>query len=121
MENDSKLYRKVHLPGSQDSESFNSRQFLDACGIDYATNELLVEYKAVFEKNRQKDPIHVIPFRSDQTVGLISYVKFSCGGEEAVSYVHTLNSGSGFRRKLLALNVVLTDDCTKQFILRQRS
>lgn len=46
--------RCMYLPGSQDSES---RQFLDACGIDYATNELLVEYKVVFEKNRQKDPI----------------------------------------------------------------
>ena len=98
--------------------SLTPRQFLDACRIDHATIELLVEYKIIFDKDRRKDPIHVIPFGSDQTLGLISYVKYSCDGEEAVSYVHTLNSKSGFKRKLDALNVVLTDDCIEYSILR---
>lgn len=87
------------------------RQLLQACGIDKVTILSLREYKVEFDTERRKDPIHVIPFASDHSNGIISYVKFSDGGDEVVSYVHTLNSGSGFQRKLDALGVVLTEDC----------
>ena len=53
-----------------------------------------------------KDPIYVIPFTSDGTTGLISYVKNQ--DDEGLSYVHTLNSASGFKRKLEAINVTLS-------------
>jgi hypothetical protein len=67
----------------------------------------LVEYCVQFDEKKRKDPILVIPFSSDQSTGLISYRKSRDG--EAVSYVHTLNSCSGFERKLCALGVVLSD------------
>lgn len=55
-----------------------------------------------------KDHIHVIPFQCNHSTGLITYIKFSDDGEVS-GYVHTLNSCSGFQRKLDALGVVLTD------------
>jgi hypothetical protein len=84
-------------------------QLLQACGVDESTIDSLVEYRVEFDQSRRKDPILVIPFANDQTVGLISYVKTMDEGE-TVCYVHTLNSGSGFHRKLCALDVVLTDE-----------
>ena len=59
-----------------------------------------------FDHERHKDPIYVIPLASDGTTGLISYVKNQDG--EGLSYVHTLNSASGFKRKLEAINVTLS-------------
>lgn len=85
------------------------RELLQAFCIDQSAIESFIEYKIVFEQGRRKDPIHVIPFAVDRTIGLISYVKPSEEGE--VTFVHTLNSCSGFQRKLDALNVVLTDAC----------
>ena len=85
------------------------RELLQACGIDQSAIESFIEYKIVFEQSRRKDPIHVIPFAVDRTTGLISYVKSS--EEGIVTFVHTMNSCSGFQRKHDALNVVLTDAC----------
>ncbi|EED90003.1 predicted protein [Thalassiosira pseudonana CCMP1335] len=87
------------------------QQLLEDCGIDKPTIDSLNQYYVRFEKERRKDPIYVIPFADDGETGLISYVKHCNIGEEGtVSYVHTLNSGTGFQRKLEALNVVLTED-----------
>lgn len=85
------------------------REMLKACGIDKSPMESLVEYRVEFHESRRKDPIHVIPFANDQAIGLITYVKMREDGD--MNYVHTLNSESGFQRKLEALDVVLTDDC----------
>jgi len=69
-----------------------------------------------------KDPIIVIPFSNEGT-GLISYIKPNKGpamdstsapfdlGNLTNYYVHTLNSPSGFQRKLDAIGVVLSSDC----------
>ena len=83
-------------------------ELLRACGVDKGVVDSLIEYKVDFDKSREKDPILVIPFSSCQTTGLISYVKLNdC--EKTCSYVHTLNSRSGFKRKLDALDIVLRD------------
>jgi hypothetical protein len=84
------------------------RELLQACGIDKSAIQSFREYKIELDETRRKDPIHVIPFTVDHTTGLISYVKSSEEGE--ITYVHTLNSCSGFQRKLDALNVVLKDE-----------
>lgn len=80
-------------------------------GIESAVAEKLKLYFVTFE-NERKDPIYVIPFAEDGSTGLITYVKPNDeGDEDAVRYVHTLNSNSGFKRKLEAINVVLSDKC----------
>ena len=84
------------------------QQLLHACGIDEATIESLSQYRIKFDQTSQKDHIHVIPFHCNHSTGLITYIKFSDDGEVS-GFVHTLNSCSGFQRKLDALGVVLTD------------
>lgn len=84
------------------------RELLVVCGIDESMVASMAEYRVEFDEGRRKDPIHVIPFESDKVTGLITYVKTSEDGR--VSYVHTLNSDSGFQRKLHALGVALTND-----------
>ncbi|KAL3785249.1 hypothetical protein HJC23_002704 [Cyclotella cryptica] len=86
----------------------NPSQLLRACGAEEDTIESLLEYSVEFDEEKRKDPILVIPFACDQSTGLISYVKRD-GGGHAASFVHTLNSESGFQRKLCALGVVLSD------------
>ena len=65
-------------------------------------------YYVTCSEERRKDPIYAIPFANDCMTGLISYVKTR--EDESISYVHTLNAGSGFQRKLEAINVVLSDE-----------
>ncbi|GFH57601.1 hypothetical protein CTEN210_14077 [Chaetoceros tenuissimus] len=49
--------------------------------------------------------------KKDAKTGLISYIKSTTDETgESVSYVHTLNSPSGFQRKLEAIQVVLSDE-----------
>lgn len=82
-------------------------KLLEAAGIPSSTISGLKQYYVTFEKEKRKDPIYVIPFAEDGLTGLISYVKCK---EDGVNYVHTLNTPSGFQRKLEAINVVLTDE-----------
>lgn len=83
-------------------------ELLRDAGIDLAVIDTLKQYFVTFESER-KDPIYVIPF-ADNATGLITYLKMNEDDECPVRYVHTLNSGSGFLRKLDAINVVLSDE-----------
>jgi len=85
-------------------------EVLRNAGNDLAVIDRLKQYFVSFENDR-KDPIYVIPFADDGSTGLITYVKMNENDEGTARYVHTLNSKSGFRRKLDAINVVLSDDC----------
>lgn len=85
-------------------------RLLEAVGIDSSTIAKLRQYYVTFDNERRKDPIFVIPFADDGLTGLISYEKHQDESEENASYVHTLNAGSGFQRKLEAINVVLSDE-----------
>mmetsp|Transcript_17421 Transcript_17421/g.34759 ORF Transcript_17421/g.34759 Transcript_17421/m.34759 type:complete len:152 (+) Transcript_17421:115-570(+) len=84
-------------------------EVLRNAGIDLAVIDRLKQYFVSFQ-NERKDPIYVIPFEDDGLTGLITYVKTNENDEGTARYVHTLNSKSGFRRKLDAINVVLSDD-----------
>ena len=84
-------------------------ELLRDAGIDLAVIDTLKQYFVTFESER-KDPIYVIPFADDCSTGLITYLKMNEDDECPVRYVHTLNSGSGFLRKLDAINVVLSDE-----------
>ncbi len=95
--------------------------------------------KAEEASRGNKDPIYVIPFGEGGTTGLITYVKHQissgnstrteqtrgvCATENErgmcrdspinekgdCRYVHTLNSMSGFQRKLEAIGIVLTEE-----------
>lgn len=54
-----------------------------------------------------KDPIVVVPLDGYYLTGIITYVK----GD---SYVHTLNTSTGFRRKLHAIGMLVTDNAIEQ-------
>lgn len=84
-------------------------KLLEAAGIESSVVVKLQQYHVTLDKEKRKDPIYVIPFADDGLTGLISYVKRK-GDEDDISYVHTLNSGSGFQRKLEAMSVVLSDE-----------
>ena len=87
-------------------------ELLNAADImtDNDEDELFKQYYITFDHERRKDPIYVIPF-SNQKTGLISYIKSTTDENgERISYVHTLNSPSGFQRKLEAIQVVLSDE-----------
>mmetsp|Transcript_17896 Transcript_17896/g.26479 ORF Transcript_17896/g.26479 Transcript_17896/m.26479 type:complete len:569 (-) Transcript_17896:213-1919(-) len=83
-------------------------QMLRRAGIDNedlsSPNGYFTQYE--FEMNhysRKMDPICVIPLDEAYTTGVITYVKKNNNG--AVSFVHTLNTPSGFRRKLIAIGI----------------
>lgn len=84
-------------------------KLLEAAGISSSIVEKLHQYYVTFDTEIRKDPIYVIPFADDGLTGLISYVKHGNDGD-GVNYVHTLNSESGFQRKLEAINVILSDE-----------
>mmetsp|Transcript_15765 Transcript_15765/g.34127 ORF Transcript_15765/g.34127 Transcript_15765/m.34127 type:complete len:152 (-) Transcript_15765:1232-1687(-) len=85
-------------------------KFLEAVGIDSSTIAELQQYYVVFDKEKRKDPIFVVAFADDGLTGIISYVKHQDNDEESISYVHTLNTASGFQRKLEAIHVILLDE-----------
>ena len=62
----------------------------------------------------RKDKIIVVPLDREKTVGLITFVKekFDDDGSEpkVISYVHTLNTPSGFRRKLIDMGVTVSTE-----------
>lgn len=85
-------------------------ELLRNAGFELAViDDRLKKYFVSFEDKR-KDPIYVIPFADNCSTGLITYVKMNENDQGTARYVHTLNSESGFRRKLHAINVVLSDD-----------
>mmetsp|Transcript_29727 Transcript_29727/g.62613 ORF Transcript_29727/g.62613 Transcript_29727/m.62613 type:complete len:151 (+) Transcript_29727:302-754(+) len=85
------------------------KMLLDASGVDSASVDELQQYYVTFDAGIRKDPIYVVPFAENRLTGLITYVKRDDDGG-CVSYVHTLNSESGFQRKLEALKVILSDE-----------
>lgn len=82
-------------------------ELLRNAGVESIVIDRLKQYFIRFE-NETKDPIYVIPFE-EGTTGIITYVKMNEYNETTTRYVHTLNSRSGFERKLHAINVVLSD------------
>ena len=82
-------------------------ELLRNAGVESTVIDRLKQYFIRFE-NETKDPIYVIPFE-EGTTGIITYVKMNEYNETTPRYVHTLNSRSGFERKLHAINVVLSD------------
>ena len=68
------------------------------------------QYQFTFPTNNRKDSIIVIPFSNDNRTGLISYIKHDSDNADEIKYVHTLNSPSGFQRKLGAIGVILCDE-----------
>ena len=59
----------------------------------------------MFELPGRADPIVVIPLDDLNRTGVITYIKKNA----TTSYVHTLNTTSGFRRKLEAIGITATD------------
>jgi hypothetical protein len=76
-------------------------------GVELAVIDRLKQY---FVDRNEKDRIYIVPFADDCSTGIITYVKMNENDEAVARYVHTLNSASGFKRKLRAINVVLSDD-----------
>ena len=62
----------------------------------------------------RKDKMLAVPLDREKTVGLITFVKerFDDDSSEpkVISYVHTLNTPSGFRRKLVDMGVTVSTD-----------
>lgn len=56
-----------------------------------------------FQLKGRADTVLVLPLDKRQTTGMITYVKTRPDG--SVQYVHTLNSESGFQRKLEAIGI----------------
>lgn len=88
------------------------KMLLGAAGIDTSTIAELKQYYIAFDHGERRNPIYVVPFADDGSTGLISYVKLQDdeGSDRRRSYVHTLNSMSGFQRKLSAISVVLSNE-----------
>mmetsp|Transcript_41577 Transcript_41577/g.99667 ORF Transcript_41577/g.99667 Transcript_41577/m.99667 type:complete len:149 (+) Transcript_41577:146-592(+) len=85
----------IFIPDKNGKEGWNWQQF-----------ELHIE---------RKDKILVVPLDRDKTVGIITFVKEEKsdddGGRPRVrSYVHTLNTPSGFRRKLIDMGVTVSTE-----------
>jgi hypothetical protein len=89
------------------------QMLLRAACIDTSTISELKQYYITFDHGERRNPIFVVPFADNGSTGLISYVKLQDddeGIDRRSSFVHTLNSMSGFQRKLSAINVVLSDE-----------
>jgi hypothetical protein len=80
----------------------------------------LIEHAGIVTDNKiwnltlpGRDKIEVVPLDAEKTVGVITYVKeeITEGLESPKKrYVHTLNTPSGFRRKLNAIGVSVTNE-----------
>jgi hypothetical protein len=66
----------------------------------------LVEHR--FSLPGRKDPVAIVPLDDANTTGVITFVKKG-DDEEEPHYVHTLNTASGFRRKLEAIGILVTE------------
>jgi hypothetical protein len=82
-------------------------QLLVQAGIKHQPSSLeSVSWKEyAFDLPGRPDRVLVVPMDDKNTVGLITFVKN--GGE---SFVHTLNTPSGFRRKLEAIGIQATNE-----------
>lgn len=84
-------------------------QLLEYAGIECR----FIEYE--FSLSDRDDKVIVISVDDNNTTGLITYVKQdhskSDDGTQSNRYVHTLNTPSGFRRKLQAIGITVTDSC----------
>lgn len=69
----------------------------------WTDDERLKEFQ--FDLPGRPDTIIVVPLDDTNMTGVITFVK-----KEGVSYVHTLNTPSGFRRKLEAIGIKVTED-----------
>jgi hypothetical protein len=67
-------------------------------------NVLIQEFE--FKQPNRSDKVHVIALDNENRTGIISYEK---EGDQGTKYVHTLNAPSGFRRKLEAIGITVTD------------
>jgi len=79
-------------------------KLLEGAGIDCTT---LKEYE--FSLTDRDDKVRVIALDRDNNTGIITYVKKSSSEIGADRFVHTLNTPSGFRRKLEAIGISVTD------------
>lgn len=73
-------------------------QLLESVGIE---TEAMAQYEICLPG--RPDPIIIVPMDLHNTSGIIAYRK-------ANSFVHTLNAVSGFRRKLDAIGIHVTDE-----------
>ena len=82
-------------------------QLLDEAGINcsFLSTESASWKEYGFDLPGRPDRVLVVPLDDNKTVGLITFVKN--GGE---SFVHTLNTPSGFRRKLEAIGIQATNE-----------
>lgn len=67
-----------------------------------------------FDLPGRPDKVLVMPLDDTNCTGIITYVKVPPDGnnltrDPAFRYVHTLNTRSGFRRKLEAIGLTVTD------------
>ena len=85
------------------------KMVLRAASIDSLTIAELKQY-LIADLGERRDPIYVVPFEGDGSTGLISYVKPQVDIDRKSIFVHTLNSMSGFQRKLSSINIVLSDE-----------
>jgi hypothetical protein len=86
--------------------------------------ELLVERAGIIVADKgswsltlpgRPDKVEVVPLDAEKTVGVITYVKEEIIEDYSESssrkrYIHTLNTPSGFRRKLNAIGVSVTNE-----------
>lgn len=94
----------VKLSQSRHSESYND-------GADLPTRSLK---EFVFSMVGRKDRIAVVALDDENTTGIITYEKQVYDGNDNTvehRYVHTLNAKSGFRRKLNAVGIKVSDTC----------
>lgn len=92
---------------------------------DAKLDEFIIAHKPFWKIQKfdppagRKDCVWVLPLDAEQTIGIISYVKEEDvvkRGDENVPtkkrFVHTLNSPSGFQRKLEAVGIQLQRRCS---------
>jgi tRNA (cytosine38-C5)-methyltransferase len=58
-----------------------------------------------FELPERADKVCVIPLDTDNETGIITFIK-----EERTAFIHTLNTPSGFRRKLARIGITVSTD-----------
>uniref|UniRef100_A0A7S3L7Z3 Uncharacterized protein n=1 Tax=Amphora coffeiformis TaxID=265554 RepID=A0A7S3L7Z3_9STRA len=85
-------------------------ELLASVGITTTTFSLYT-----FQLHGRPDHILVVPLDEVHETGLITYVKTTSGEDcNDPSYVHTLNSPSGFQRKLEAIGIYNLSSCDEK-------
>ena len=78
----------------------------DDTSLSISSNEWKV-YE--FDLLGRQDRLIILPMDGLNQTGIISYVKKDTSGGGKTRYVHTLNAPSGFRRKLEAIGIKVTE------------